>query len=52
MLEEAFIGHSEGHHAFLLTQMLERVDATQAGVRPINGCFYVVKPVSRSRSTA
>jgi transposase len=35
VLQEAFVGHFEDHHAFLLTQMLERIDATQAAITTI-----------------
>jgi len=35
VLQEAFVGHFEDHHAFLLAQMLERIDATQAAVAKV-----------------
>ncbi len=31
-LEEAFVGHFDDHHAFLLTQMLDRIDALSANI--------------------
>jgi len=31
-LEEAFVGHFDDHHAFLLTQMLDRIDAMTANI--------------------
>ena len=36
VLQEAFVGHFEDHHAFLLAQMLERIDATQAAVAKVD----------------
>jgi len=35
VLQEAFVGHFEDHHAFLLAQMLERIDTTQAAVAKV-----------------
>ena len=34
-LQEAFVGHFDDHHAFLLEQMLARIDALQADIRRI-----------------
>jgi len=31
-LEEAFVGHFDDHHAFLLTQMLDRIDTLSVGI--------------------
>jgi transposase len=31
-LEEAFVGHFEDHHGFLLTQMLDRIDGLQEAI--------------------
>jgi transposase len=36
VLEEAFTGHFTGHHAFLLTQMLGRVDAITADITALD----------------
>ena len=34
-LEEAFVGHFDDHHAFLLTQMLNRIDALSVGIERV-----------------
>ncbi|MGI8449475.1 MAG: IS110 family transposase [Streptosporangiaceae bacterium] len=34
-LEEAFVGHFDDHHAFLLTQMLDRIDTLSAGIERV-----------------
>jgi len=35
-LEEAFVGHFDEHHAFLLAQMLGRIDAAAAGIEKVD----------------
>lgn len=35
-LEEAFVGHFDEHHAFLLAQMLDRIDAASAGIEKVD----------------
>lgn len=35
-LEEAFVGHFDDHHAFLLTQMLGRVDTLSTGIDSVD----------------
>src|SRR5450756_802560 len=34
-LEEAFVGRFSGHHAFLLTKMLARIDAIDADITEV-----------------